>query len=86
MEGAGFGMGRGGDVQGLGLVPSPGMGGGHTPTCWLGEEERQCWNRRPRSSHRSLHVEPEMIPFLYWSHWGGQAERGAQQGQISPGP
>lgn len=50
---------------------------GQRPTCWVGEEERQCWKRRLCSSHRSLHVEPEMIPFLYWSHWGGKAERGA---------
>lgn len=48
------------------------------PTCWVGEEERQCWKRRLCSSHRSLHVEPEMIPFLYWSHWGGKAEREEQ--------
>lgn len=67
-------------------VPMPCHGGGHRPTCWLGEEERQCWNWRLRSSHRSLHVEPEMIPFLYWSHWGGQGEKGAQRGQIATDP
>lgn len=54
------------------LIPSE-----QRPTCWVGEEERQCWKRRLCSSHRSLHVEPEMIPFLYWSHWGGKAEGGA---------
>lgn len=74
----------------LALAPTPSRsvapGAGQRPTCWVGEEERQRWKRRLCSSHSSLQVEPEMIPFLYWSHWGGKAERGAQRGLCSAAP
>lgn len=78
-QGAEAWLGGGGHFPGpvfLALAPVPSRSVaprvGQRPTCWVGEEERQCWKRRLCSSHRSLHVEPEMIPFLYWSHWGGE--------------
>lgn len=72
----------------LAPIPSPVVGllAGQAPTCWVGEEERQCWKRRLRSSHRSLHVEPEMIPFLYWSHWGGEGKERSSVGADTCSP
>lgn len=73
-----------GHFPGLMLAPIPCCAvvspAGQRPTCWVGEEERQCWKRRLRSSHRSLHVEPEMIPFLYWSHWRGEGRERSSAG------